>query len=56
VDLATEIAGETEASPAQKLIECIELLGDAVKAVEQNVPVQLNFESALLGIQEVLYA
>ncbi|MCJ7652806.1 MAG: DNA polymerase III subunit delta' [Actinobacteria bacterium] len=56
VDLATEIAGETEASPAQKLIECIELLGDAVKAVEQNVPVQLNLESALLGIQEVLYA
>ena len=56
VDLAGEISDEAEANPAQKVIECIELLGDAMKAVERNVPVQLNLESALLGIQEVLYA
>lgn len=56
VDLASEISTEAQADPAQKVIQCIELLGNAMKAVEQNVPLQLNLESALLGIQEVLYA
>ena len=56
VDLAAEISTEAGADPAQKVIECIELLGNAMKAVEQNVPLQLNLESALLGIQEVLCA
>jgi DNA polymerase-3 subunit delta' len=56
VDLVEEISAEAEANPAQKVIECIELLGNAMKDVERNVPVQLNLESALLGIQEVLYA
>jgi len=56
VDLAEDISNEAEANPAQKVIGCIELLRNAMRAVEQNVPVQLNLESALLGIQEVLYA
>jgi hypothetical protein len=51
-----EISHEAEANPAQKVMGCIELLGNAMKAVEQNVPVQLNLESVLLGIQEALYA
>ena len=56
VDLVEDISNEAEANPAQKVIGCIELLRNAMRAVEQNVPVQLNLESALLGIQEVLYA
>jgi DNA polymerase-3 subunit delta' len=56
VDLMEEISHEAEANPAQKVMGCIELLGNAMKAVEQNVPVQLNLESVLLGIQEALYA
>jgi DNA polymerase-3 subunit delta' len=55
-DLLDEIYNESEANPARKVIGCIELLENAMRAIEQNVPVQLNLESVLLGIQEVLYA
>jgi DNA polymerase-3 subunit delta' len=56
VDLEREIADEAEAVNTSRLLDCIELLEESMKASEQNVPTQLNLESALLGIQEALYA
>ena len=56
LDLSREIEGEAEDLPVVKLIGCIDLVGESMRASEQNVPAQLNIESTLLGIQEVLYA
>ena len=55
-DLEQEIAEEAGALSPANLLKCIEILGESMKAAEQNVPVQLNIESALFGIQEALYA
>lgn len=55
-DLEHEIAEEAGALPTGKLLRCIELIEESMKAAEQNVPAQLNIESTLLGIQEALHA
>lgn len=55
-DLEQEVAQEAAALAPSNLLRCIDILGDGMKAAEQNVPAQLNIESSLLGIQEVLYA
>jgi DNA polymerase-3 subunit delta' len=55
-DLAREIAAEAGALAPVNLLKCIDILGESMKAAGQNVPSQLNIESALLGLQEVLYA
>jgi DNA polymerase-3 subunit delta' len=55
-DMQAEIADEADSLPVQKLLKGIELLSENMRAAEQNVPGQLNIESALLGLQEVLYA
>ncbi len=55
-DLEQDIAEEASALPVQKLLRCIDLIGESMKAAEQNVPPQLNIESTLLGLQEALYA
>ena len=55
-DLTDEVAEEAAALAPVKLLECIDILGESMKAAEQNVPAQLNIESALLGLQEALYA
>lgn len=56
VDMEREIVDEAEVVDTSKLLECIELLEGSMKAAEQNVPTLLNLESAVLGIQEALYA
>lgn len=56
LDMEREIADEAEVVSTLKLLDCIELLEDGIKAAEQNVPTQLNLESVLLGVQEALYA
>jgi DNA polymerase-3 subunit delta' len=56
LDLQREIAVEAEGVSTTRVIGCIELLEDSMRAAEQNVSAQLNIESTLLGIQEVLYA
>lgn len=55
-DLEQEVAREAGALAPSNLLRCIDILGDGMKAAEQNVPAQLNIESALFGIQEALYA
>jgi DNA polymerase-3 subunit delta' len=55
-DLAREIAAEAGALAPVNLLKCIDILGESMKAAGQNVPSQLNIESALLGLQEALYA
>ena len=55
-DLEDEIAEEAGALAPVKLLQCIDILGESMRAAEQNVPAQLNIESALLGLQEALYA
>lgn len=54
-DLADEIAQEAAALAPTSLLKCMEILGESMRAAEQNVPAQLNIESALLRIQEALY-
>jgi len=54
-DLEREIAEEADALSPVNLLKCIEILGDSMRAAEQNVPAQLNIESALFGLQEALY-
>ena len=55
-DLEDEVAEEAGALAPVKLLVCIDILGESMRAAEQNVPAQLNIESALLGLQEALYA
>jgi len=55
-DLEGEVAEEAGALSPTNLLKCIDILGDSMRAAEQNVPAQLNIESALFGIQEALYA
>lgn len=55
-DLEQEVAREAGALSPANLLRCIDVLGEGMKAAEQNVPSQLNIESALFGIQEALYA
>lgn len=55
-DLADEIAQEAAALAPSGLLKCMEILEESMKGPERNVPAQLNVESALLRIQEVLYA
>ena len=55
-DLEQEVAEEAGALSPTNLLKCIDILGDGMRAAEQNVPAQLNIESALLGVQEALYA
>ena len=55
-DLEEEVAEEAGALAPVNLLKCIDILGESMRAAEQNVPVQLNIESALLGLQEALYA
>jgi len=55
-DLEPEIAEEASALPLNKLLRCIELIEESIRAAEQNVTPQLNIESTLLGLQEALYA
>jgi DNA polymerase-3 subunit delta' len=55
-DMADEVASEAGALSPDNLLKCMEILGASMRAAEQNVPAQLNIESALLGIQEALYA
>lgn len=55
LDMEKEIRDEAEPVPSSKVVECIEVVEDGMKAVERNVSAQLNLESTLLGIQEVLY-
>lgn len=55
-DLTGEIEEEAEAIPTRRLLDSIDLLARSIVAAERNVPVQLNIESTLLGLQEALYA
>jgi DNA polymerase-3 subunit delta' len=55
-DIASEVAEEAGALPVQKILRSIDLLAESARAAEQNVPPQLNIESTLLGLQEVLHA
>lgn len=55
-DMQAEIAEEAGSLPIQRLLKGLDLLAENMRAAEQNVPPQLNMESALLGLQEVLYA
>jgi DNA polymerase-3 subunit delta' len=55
-DLQQEISEEAGALPVSKLLGSIDLIGESVRATEQNVPALLNIESTLLGLQEKLYA
>ncbi len=55
-DLEQEIAEEAGALAPVNLLKCIDILGESMRAAEQNVPAQLNIESALFGLQEALYA
>ena len=55
-DLEQEVAREAGALSPANLLRCIDVLGEGMEAAEQNVPSQLNIESALFGIQEALYA
>jgi DNA polymerase-3 subunit delta' len=55
-DLEEVVAEEAGALAPVNLLKCIDILGESMKAAEQNVPAQLNIESALLGLQEALYA
>lgn len=55
-DLEQSIAEAAGALSPANLLKCIDILGESMKAAEQNVPAQLNIESALFGIQEALYA
>lgn len=55
-DLEPEMAEEAGALPVRKLLRCIELISESMRAAEQNVTPQLNMESTLLGLQEALYA
>ena len=55
-DMEDEIAEEAGALAPVKILKCIDILGESMRAAEQNVPVQLNIESALFGVQEALYA
>ncbi|MFH1150614.1 MAG: DNA polymerase III subunit delta' [Actinomycetota bacterium] len=55
-DLTAEIEEEAEAISTRKLLDSIDLLAGGILAAERNVPVQLNLESTLLGLQEALYA
>jgi len=56
VDLKQEVEDEAVALPLASLLRCVDLIGEGMRAAEQNVPVLLNIESTLLGIQEELYA
>ena len=56
MDLEREILEESESVSTARLLECIELMEESMRAAEQNVPAQLNLESALFGVQEALYA
>lgn len=56
VDLEDKLAEEAEAILSLKVIECIELIEESMKAIELNVPAQLNLESTLFGLQEVTHA
>jgi len=55
-DMEDEIAEEAGALAPVKILKCIDILGESMRAAEQNVPAQLNIESALFGMQEALYA
>jgi DNA polymerase III subunit delta' len=55
-DMEQEVAEEAGALSPSNLLKCIDMLGDNMRAAEQNVPAQLNIESALFRIQEALYA
>lgn len=55
-DMLAELEKEQEAISTEGLIHCLELLEESMKAVDRNVQPQLNLESTLLGVQEVLYA
>ena len=55
-DMEEEIASESVSLAERNLMECIDLITESMEAAERNVPPQLNIESTLFGIQEVLYA
>ncbi|MBN1290010.1 MAG: DNA polymerase III subunit delta' [Actinobacteria bacterium] len=55
-DMEVEIAEEAESLPVESIMGCIDLVSESIKAVERNVPLQLNIESTLFGIQVALNA
>lgn len=55
-DYEGEIAVEAGSLPTRKVLRSIEVINRSIRAIGQNVPLQLNLESALFGIQEALYA
>jgi len=55
-DMEGEIASESGFLSELDLLECIDMIGESMRAAEQNVPAQLNIESTMLGAKGVLYA
>lgn len=55
-DMEVEVAEEAESLPVDCIMDCIDLILESIKAVERNVPLQLNIESTLFGIQVALNA
>ena len=55
-DMEVEIAEEAESLPVENILRCVDLIFKSIKAVERNIPLQLNIESTLLGIQVALNA
>ena len=55
-DMEVEVAEEAESLPVECIMDCIDLILESIKAVERNVPLQLNIESTLFGIQVALNA
>ena len=55
IDLEDKIAEEAEAVTPSKVIECMELIEESLRAIELNIPAQLNIESTLFGLQEIIH-
>lgn len=55
-DLEEEILAESRSLAPSRLLEAIDLLKESTSAAERNVPLELNMESTLFGLQETLYA
>jgi DNA polymerase III subunit delta' len=55
-DMTEEIEMEAESLNTDVLLDCLDGIRESIRAAEQNISTQLNIESTLLGIQEVLYA
>ena len=55
-DMEDGIASESGFLSERDLLECIDMIGESMRAAEQNVSAQLNIESTMLGVRGVLYA